>query len=115
MVHTHTRARARFPHARRYPSTAPHYPSRVASYHPPATVRYDGWKRFTTDKHPHLPEDSRAFLEFMDWIHFYDDILEACSDALAAHLVADIITRFFVAQIVRSALFIVLACVRAFV
>lgn len=36
----------------------------------------------------------------MDWVHYCDDIMDACSADLATHLLGDIIARFFVAQIV---------------
>eukprot|EP00038_Savillea_parva_P016849 m.18421 g.18421 ORF g.18421 m.18421 type:complete len:751 (+) comp3590_c0_seq1:95-2347(+) len=62
--------------------------------------RYDGWKRFTVSKHAETPEDTRNFFEFMDWVHYCDDVMESCSESVAAHLVGDIIARFFVTQVV---------------
>lgn len=67
---------------------------------PVVADRYDGWKRFSSAKHASTPDDARAFFEFMDWLHFCDDVMESCSDKLAAHLVGDIVSRFFVTQLV---------------
>eukprot|EP00041_Stephanoeca_diplocostata_P034473 m.1178825 g.1178825 ORF g.1178825 m.1178825 type:complete len:779 (-) comp24528_c1_seq3:1892-4228(-) len=59
--------------------------------------QFDGWKRFSAAKHERLPADAIAFLAFMDWIHFCDDVIEDCGSALGAHMV-DIVARGFLKQ-----------------
>lgn len=57
------------------------------------TNQYDGWKRFTPEKYAGLEEECLAFLAFMDFIHYCDDVLEDCNPNVAQHIVDTIRAR----------------------
>jgi len=55
------------------------------------TEPFDGWKRFAPSKQ-HAPGPTMAFLAFMDYIHFSDDVTEDCDVRVATQITSMIKT-----------------------